>query len=32
MVDRLPPTTTLSGAQLEDGDIIVFQRQLSQAR
>lgn len=32
MVDSLSPTMTLSGAQLEDGDIIVFQRQLSQAR
>jgi ubiquitin carboxyl-terminal hydrolase 7 len=32
MVDRLGPSITLSGAQLEDGDIIVFQRQLSQRR
>lgn len=31
MVDRLAPTMTLGGAQLEDGDIVVFQRQLSQA-
>ena len=32
MVDRLPPNTTLAQAQLEDGDILVFQRQLSNVR
>lgn len=30
MVDRLSPTSTLAACQLEDGDILVFQRQLSQ--
>lgn len=32
MVDPLAPSVTLAGAQLEDGDILVFQRQLSQVR
>ena len=30
MVDKLGPTSTLANCQLEDGDILVFQRQLSQ--
>jgi hypothetical protein len=32
MVDRLAPGVSLAAAQLEHGDIIVFQRQLSQVR
>lgn len=30
MVDRLTPTMTLAAAQLEDGDILVFQRAVPQ--
>ena len=29
MVDKLTPSVTLAGSQLEHGDILVFQRQLS---
>lgn len=32
MVDKLSPTVALVNAQLEDGDILVFQRQLPQVR
>jgi len=31
MVDKLGPSVTLAAAQLEDGDILVFQRQVGSA-